>query len=151
MKNFYTATDYKTILYAIARVALGSYLLFHSILGVMDFDQFMITALSYFEEDSSISFLAYLSPVVPFMEFFLAVMILTGLYTQIALRWAIGIGIFFMIFFHYTGDLTGAMEHAYSVIVKGLLLSFIYYNKYSLDYYNLWKVARETASIESEY
>ncbi len=114
-------------------------------------DQFMVVALSYFPDESSISFLAYLTPIVPFMEFFLAVMILTGLYTKPALKWAIGIGAFFMLFFQFTGDLPEALEHAYTLIVKVSLLFMIYYNKYSLDYYNVWKVARETKSIQQRY
>ncbi|BAO55897.1 DoxX family protein [Nonlabens marinus] len=147
MGGYYEKTDYKTISYAVIRVALGGYLLFHSIIGIIDFDQFMVTALSYFEEGSSISFLAYLTPIVPFMEFFLALMILTGLYTRLALQWAIGVGIFFMLFFHFTDDLTSALEHAYGVIVKISLLSLLFLNKYSLDYYNLWNVSKETKTI----
>jgi uncharacterized membrane protein YphA (DoxX/SURF4 family) len=149
MREYYDKTDYKTIIYALVRIALGSYLLFHSIIGILDFDEFMVTALSYFADDSSISFLAYLTPIVPFMEFFLALMILTGLYTRIALQYAIGIGMFFMLFFHFTGDLNADLEHAYSVIVKVSLICLVYLNKYSLDYYNMWKVAKESSSIES--
>jgi|GEM_PF-7031431 len=148
MGEYYDKTDYKTIVYALVRISLGAYLLFHSIIGIIDFDEFMVTALSYFADDSSISFLAYLTPIVPFMEFFLALMILTGIYTRAALQWAIGIGMFFMLFFHFTGDLSAALEHAYSVIIKASLLCMVYLNKYSLDYYNMWKVARERSTIE---
>lgn len=151
MGKFYNQTDYRTILYAIIRIALGMYLLVHSVFSLIDFDRFMITALEYLPEDSSISFLAYLTPIIPFMEFFLSVMILTGLYTKAALRWAIGVGIFFMVIFHYLEDLTSAMEHAYSVIIKLSLFFTIYYNKISLDYYNQWTVRKEVQSIEQKY
>ncbi len=147
MEEYYENTDYKTILYALVRIGLGGYLLFHSILGIMDFDQFMVTALSYFEPGSSISFLAYLTPIVPFMEFFLALMIFTGLYTSAALKWAIGVGVFFMLFFHFTGDLDAALENAYTVILKVSLVCMLSLNKYSLDYYNLWNVTKETNTI----
>ena len=86
MSKFYINTDYRTILYAICRVGLGVYLLIHSILRVIDFDEFLATAIAYLPEESSIAFLAYLTPLIPFMEFFLAVMILTGIYTNIALN-----------------------------------------------------------------
>jgi uncharacterized membrane protein YphA (DoxX/SURF4 family) len=147
MKEYYPKTDYRTVLYTIVRIGLGAYLLFHSVLGVVDMDEFMVTALSYFSKDSSISFLAYLTPIVPFMEFFLGVMILTGVYTLVALKWAIGIGVFFMLFFHFTGDLSEALEHAYSIMVKLSLAFLIYYNKCSLDYYNLMVATREVKSI----
>ena len=130
MKEYYPNTDYKTILYTIGRVGLGAYLLFHSVLGIIDMDEFMVTALSYFPEGSSISFLAYLTPIIPFMEFFLAIMILTGIYTKAALKWAIGIGLFFMLFFHFIDDLPEALEHAYSVMIKLSLLFLIYYNNF---------------------
>jgi uncharacterized membrane protein YphA (DoxX/SURF4 family) len=147
MKKYYPKTDYRTVLYTIVRIGLGAYLLFHSVLGVIDMDEFMVIALSHFSKDSSISFLAYLTPIVPFMEFFLGVMILTGVYTQVALKWAIGIGVFFMLFFHFTGDLSEALEHAYSIMIKLSLAFLIYYNKYSLDYYNLMVATREVKSI----
>jgi uncharacterized membrane protein YphA (DoxX/SURF4 family) len=151
MKEYYSKTNYRTILYTVARVGLGAYLLFHSVLGIIDMDEFMVTALSYFSKGSSISFLAYLTPIVPFMEFFLAVMILTGIYTQAALKWAIGIGVFFMLFFHFTGDLPEALEQAYSIMVKLSLAFLICYNKYSLDYYNLIVAAREVNSIQQRH
>ncbi|AZQ44032.1 MauE/DoxX family redox-associated membrane protein [Nonlabens ponticola] len=149
MRNFYLRTDIKTIIYGITRVGLGIYLLSHAAMAFMDFDQFMATALSYFPEDSGLSFLAYLTPIVPFMEFFLAVMILAGIYTKLALKWAIGIGIFFTVFFHYTGDLDGALTHSYSLLVKIFLLFTIFYNKFSLDYYNMWKVSQESSESHS--
>jgi uncharacterized membrane protein YphA (DoxX/SURF4 family) len=151
MKEYYLKTDYRTILYTIVRVGLGAYLLFHSVIGILDMDEFMVTALSYFPEGSSLSFLAYLTPIIPFMEFFLAIMILTGIYTKAALKWAMGVGLFFMLFFHFIGDLSGALEHAYSVMIKLSLLFLIYYNKYSLDYYNLKVVTKEVTSIQQRY
>lgn len=148
MSHFYDKTDFKTILYSISKIGLGLYLLVHAVFSLIDFDKFMVTALTYLPEDSPISFLAYLTPVIPFMEFFLALMILTGLYTRPALKWAIAVGIFFVVIFHFLGDLSSALEHCYSVGVKMVLLYGIFYNKFSLDYYNLWKVEKEIQSIE---
>ena len=96
MSKIYNQTDYRSILYVCVRVILGLYLLLHSISGLWDFDQFMVTALGYFPEESAMSYIAYLTPVIPFIEFFLAIMILAGIYTKSALFWAIGIGLFFM-------------------------------------------------------
>ncbi|WP_194852111.1 DoxX family protein [Nonlabens antarcticus] len=151
MRELYNKTDYRSIGYAVGRIGMGSYLLFHAITSIMDMDQFMVTALSYFTDNSPISFLTYLTPIIPFMELFLAIMILMGLYTRIALKWAVGIGVFFMLFFQLTGDFASALEHSYGVTVKISLIFLIYYNKFSLDYYNLWKVSREIKSIQQRY
>lgn len=151
MSNFYPKDDFRSIIYAIARVGLGVYLLVHAVYGLIDFDRFMISALSYLPEDSPISFLAYLTPIIPFMELFLALMIFLGIYTKSALQWALAIGVFFIGMFHFLGDLGSALEHCYSVIIKLSLLYGIFYNKYSLDYYNMWKVDKEVQSIEQRY
>ncbi|PRP66128.1 hypothetical protein [Nonlabens agnitus] len=150
MSRFYPKSDIRTLLYAMLRVGLGLYLLIHAVIGLMDMDNFMLTALGYLE-DSSVEFLAYLTPIIPFMEFFLAVMILTGIYTKAALQWATGIGIFFMLMFHYLDDLSSALEHSYTVVIKLTLIIGIYYNKFSMDYYNLWNVRKEVASIEQRH
>ncbi|SCY13157.1 hypothetical protein SAMN05192588_1300 [Nonlabens sp. Hel1_33_55] len=150
MSRFYPKSDLRTLLYAALRIGLGLYLLIHAVIGLMDMDNFMLTALSYLEEDSSIAFLAYLTPIIPFMEFFLAVMILTGIYTKAALQWATGIGVFFMLMFHYLDDFPSALEHAYTVVIKLTLIIGIYYNKFSLDYYNLWNVKKEVKTIEQK-
>ncbi|KQC33253.1 hypothetical protein AAU57_07930 [Nonlabens sp. YIK11] len=150
MSRFYPKSDIRTLLYAMLRVGLGLYLLIHAVIGLMDMDNFMLTALGYLE-DSSVEFLAYLTPIIPFMEFFLAVMILTGIYTRAALQWATGIGIFFILMFHYLDDLSSALEHAYTVVIKLTLIIGVYYNKFSLDYYNLWNVRKEVASIEQRH
>lgn len=139
------------MLYALSRVGLGVYLLIHAVHGLLDFDNFMVSALNYLPEESSIAFLAYLTPIIPFMEFFLALMILLGLYTAPALRWAIGIGAFFVMMFHFLGDLSIALEHAYSVVIKMALLHAVVYNKFSLDYYNLWNVQKEAKSIQQRF
>ncbi len=144
--NNFISSNYKPLLYAVIRISLGAYLLLHSLESVLGMDEFMTQALSYFEKNSSFTVLTYLIPVVPFVEFFLAVLILSGLYTNLALLWAIAVGAVFMAFFHYAGDLNNAMDHSYTVLIKLMLLNFLSYNKFSLDYYNQWKVQKEFES-----
>ncbi|MDP5100528.1 MAG: hypothetical protein NWQ09_04310 [Nonlabens sp.] len=144
---YYEKTDVKTISYAAVRVILGGYLLIHSIINVLNYNQFISDTMKYFEKDSSFNFLAELAPLVPLMEFFIAGMIILGLYTSVSLKWAVGLGIFFTIFFHVTGDYETALVHCYTLLAKTSLYLLIAYNKLSLDYYNIWKEQESISKV----
>jgi uncharacterized membrane protein YphA (DoxX/SURF4 family) len=140
---YYLKNDWKSFLYAIVRVGLGLYLISHAILNLIHYDDFIEASRHYVPEGSGLEFLAYFTPAVPMLEFFIALMILGGLYTRLSLQWAIGLGIFFTILFHYTGDMETALVHSYTLSIKLILLFMIYYNKFSADYYNIWMVLQE--------
>jgi uncharacterized membrane protein YphA (DoxX/SURF4 family) len=143
MPQFYSLqNDWKTICYFITRLSLGMYLLIHAIINLIEYQSFIFTAREYVPLESPLGFLANFTPIVPLLEFFLALMIILGLYTRISLIWAIVLGVFFTFIFHFTGDLETALTHAYSLILKVGLFYSIYYNKYSADYYNVWSIAR---------
>ncbi|AGC75405.1 DoxX-like protein [Nonlabens dokdonensis] len=139
MSHLYSSkNNWKTFLYAVIRVALGSYLLVHAIYNLANFETFIELSMGYIPTDSPLEFLAQLTPLVPLVEFFIALMILLGLYARISLIWAIVIGVFFTSLFHYLGDTETALVHSYTLILKVGLFYSLYYNKYSADYYNLW-------------
>ena len=141
--QFYSLNnDWKTIAYLVVRFSLGLYLLVHAVNNLIDYQSFIFSAREYVPEESALGFLANLTPIVPLLEFFLALMILFGLYTRISLIWAMGLGIFFTAIFHFSGDFETALAHCYSLIFKVGLFYTIYYNKFSADYYNVWTIAR---------
>ncbi len=152
MSHLYTSkNDWKTFLYALIRVSLGSYLLAHAILNMINFDSFLELSMAYIPTGSSLEFLAQLAPLVPLVEFFIALMILLGLYTRISLLWAIALGVFFTLLFHYLGDTETALVHSYTLVLKVGLFYSLFYNKYSADYHNLWnayKFKEERLKIE---
>lgn len=126
--------------YGALRVSLGIYLFEHAIANVLNYNEFVVESMIYFNEEGNLKFLSELAPLVPLMEFFIASMITLGLYTKTILKWAIGLGIFFTVFFHSTGDFQTALLHCYSLQVKIVLYLLIYYDKISLDFYNIWQV-----------
>lgn len=139
MTQFYSSqNNWKTISYLIVRVGLGSYLLIHSLINLNNYDQFIQLSIPYVPQGSELGFLANFTPVVPLLEFFIALMILTGLYARKSLMWAIGLGFFFTALFHYTGDIKTALTYSYTLILKVGLFYSLHYNKFSADYYNLW-------------
>lgn len=143
MTQLYTSqNNWKTILYLIVRVGLGSYLLIHALINLINYDEFIQLAVQYVPEGSELGFLANFTPIVPLLEFFIALMILTGLYARKSLMWAIGLGVFFTALFHYTGDIKTALIHSYTLTLKVGLFYSLYYNKFSADYYNLWTTHR---------
>ncbi|WP_405369205.1 DoxX family protein [Nonlabens sp. Asnod2-A12] len=139
MTQFYSSqNNWKTITYLIVRVGLGSYLLIHAIVNLVNYDEFIQLAVQYVPQGSELGFLANFTPIVPLLEFFIALMILTGLYARKSLIGAIVLGVFFTALFHYTGDIQTALTHSYTLILKVGLFYSLYYNKFSADYYNLW-------------
>lgn len=146
---YYLKNDKLIFIYSFFRIFLGVYLLFHAIVNVMNYDVFLTESKTYFEVGSPFIFLSYLTPIVPLLEFFLAGVIILGLYTIPAMKWALGLGIFFTLFFHFTGDLETALIHCYTVVIKLPLLIYVRYNKFSLDYYNEFQVKMETIRVRN--
>lgn len=143
MPQFYSSrNNWKTIIYALIRIALGSYLLLHAINNLINFESFIEISMSYIPADSKLEFLAHLTPLVPLVEFFIASMILLGIYTRSSLIGAIALGIFFTFLFHYFGDVETALTHSYTLILKVGLFYTLYYNKFSADYLNVYNASR---------
>jgi uncharacterized membrane protein YphA (DoxX/SURF4 family) len=139
MSQFYSSkNNWKTFLYAVIRVALGSYLLVHALNNLINFENFIELSMDYVPQNSPLEFLAHLAPLVPLIEFFIALMIFLGLYARLSFIWAIFLGIFFTSLFHYSGDTETALVHSYTLILKIGLFYYLYHNKYSADYYNQW-------------
>lgn len=145
---YYKRNDFKIVLYGLARILLGAYLLIHAMANVLNYDYFIAESLSYFGKENAFRVLANLTPIVPLLEFFLAILIVFGIYTKSTLKWAIGLGLFFTIFFHATGDYETALIHSYTSAIKVVLYTFIAYNTFSLDYYNLWLAHREATLLK---
>ncbi|WP_124980035.1 MauE/DoxX family redox-associated membrane protein [Nonlabens xiamenensis] len=140
---YHTKTDWKSILYFTVRFGLGFYLFVHAVLNLIHYNDFVLMSRQYVPEDSAFGFLAYFTPAVPLIEFFIASMLLIGLYTRMSLKWGISLGVFFTALFHLTGDLETALIHSYTLILKVALFYTIYYNKFSADYFNIWQAVRE--------
>ncbi|EAS18807.1 hypothetical protein FNJ87_16020 [Nonlabens mediterrranea] len=151
MKHLYqTQTDQFSILYLIVRILLGAYLIYHASLNLFDFDAFYLDSINYTNDSGYQSMLGMISPFLPFIELFIGVLILTGLYTSVCLRWSILLGIIVTAFLHFNGDFQGALWHTYLIVAKVILVSNLYYNRLSVDYYQLWQVYQEHDLIETQ-
>ncbi|WOI24122.1 hypothetical protein [Nonlabens ulvanivorans] len=151
MKHLYqTQNDQFSVAYFLLRTILGAYLIYHASLNLFDFDAFYLDSINYSDKTGFQNLLGIVSPFLPFVELFIGVLILTGLYTSVCLRWSIILGILVTIFLHISGDYQAALWHTYLIVAKVILVSNLYYNRLSVDYYQLWQVYNETESEDVE-
>ncbi|PQJ30480.1 hypothetical protein BST92_00335 [Nonlabens arenilitoris] len=151
MKHLYqTKNDQYSIAYLFLRVLLGAYLIYHAGSNLFDFDSYYMDSINYSSTLNFQNLLSMITPFLPFVELFIGVLILTGLYTSVCLRWSIALGILVTVFLHFNDDYHGALWHTYLIVAKVILISNLYYNRLSVDYYQLWQVYNESDLIESQ-
>lgn len=141
--TYHGKNDFPVYLYTILRIGLGLYLLFHALDHIIHFNQYLKDTEAYLGEDSMSTILQLFIPIVPMIEFFIALMITMGLYTRISLIGAIATGIIFIIAFFLFEDYDAGIVLLYSLAVKTLLLFTVKYNRISADYRNIQIAEKE--------
>lgn len=148
--EFYSKTDYKTVLYALARAAFSGYLLVDAVIETL-YHKFL------FQESLSKPFVGgfshFVTDLIPFIfmiEFFIASMMFIGIYTKISLTAMLGVFTLHMILFYSVGATEAFISEGYALSIALTLLIFVSYNKFSLDFYNVWQTEMESQRLKDK-